>query len=192
VATGPDDDAPLAEAEEVARSLHPLCSRLTEGRLAVEVDYLWARPAFERPYGWAWAAMLVAAAYRSQRPESSGWSSALEPLAGVVAQHTVDRLPRQACPVLPGLGRGGAPAAARGARDARRRRRPVRAPGRPGAVPVRAGALAGPPRRRPAAGVLRASAKKQVEAVCPLTTEADLMATHWLVSFALLATGRPG
>jgi len=42
----------------------------------------------------------------------------------------------------------------------------------------------------PAVGtVLREAAGRQVEAVLPQITGGDFMATHWLVSFALLATG---
>src|SRR5690606_1916652 len=95
-------DEALAEAGEAGPALRVLCRRLTEARLAAEVDYLWSRPAFERPYGWAWAAMLVAAAYRSERAESTGWAIALEPLGEVIAQHTVDWLPRQVYPVRHG------------------------------------------------------------------------------------------
>lgn len=38
------------------------------------------------------------------------------------------------------------------------------------------------------ADTLRAGADRQVEAVLPTVTEGDFMSTHWLVSFALLAT----
>lgn len=266
-------DAALAEAGEVEPSLRLLCSRLTEGRLATEVDYLWGRPSFERPYGWAWAAMLVAAAYRSERPESSGWAIALEPLGEVVAQHTVDWLPRQAYPVRHGkhqndafalsllldsfrdLGRDDVVEAIRAkavewfggdtSYDTRAepsgtdflspalceaelmRRvlpeeefRPWLARFLPGLGEGVHAPLLGVPEIRdagdgqfvhlaglalsrawqlrslaghlpPATGeVLRGAADKQAEAVLPLITEGDFMATHWLVSFALLATGQ--
>lgn len=37
--------------------------------------------------------------------------------------------------------------------------------------------------------VLRDAAERQVQAVLPLITDGDFMATHWLVSFAILAAG---
>ncbi|HLS39317.1 MAG TPA: DUF2891 family protein [Ornithinicoccus sp.] len=268
-------DEALAEAGEAGPALRMLCSRLTEARLAAEVDYLWSRPAFERPYGWAWAAMLVAAAYRSERAESTGWAIALEPLGEVIAQHTVDWLPRQVYPVRHGkhqndafalalllqafgeLGREDVVAAVRRRAlewfghdtsydtrtepsgtdflspalcEAELMRRVLPAgefrawlagflPGLgEGAHPQLLGVpeirdatdgqlvhLAGlglsrawqlrqlAPHLEPAAAeVVLGAADKQVEAMLPLITEGDFMATHWLVSFALLATGHAG
>lgn len=265
-------DAELAAAGEAEPALRMLCGRLTEARLAVEVDYLWSRPAFERPYGWAWAAMLVAAAYRSEREESTGWAIALEPLGEVVAQHTVDWLPRQAYPVRHGkhqndafalalmldsfaeIGRDDVVEAIRArardwfahdtAHDTRtepsgtdflspalcqaelmRRVLPEEefrswlAGFLPGLGQGEHAQLLGVPEvRDPADGqfvhlaglglsrawqlrrlaphldsgaatVVLGAADKQVEAALPFITGGDFMATHWLVSFALLATG---
>ena len=107
----------LGEQERAAaRAL--LSERLTEEHVAVEVDYLRARPGFERPYGWAWAAQLAAAtvdlaeqsddadpsddAERSDVPEARTWAQALAPLASLLADRVVAHLPRQAYPVRHG------------------------------------------------------------------------------------------
>ncbi|KUG58470.1 hypothetical protein AVL62_11260 [Serinicoccus chungangensis] len=105
-------------AQERAATTALLSQRLTEEHLAVEVDYLRARPGFERPYGWAWAAQLAAAAANlaapSERfdasaavegtsaPEAGTWARALAPLADLLADRVVEHLPRQAYPVRHG------------------------------------------------------------------------------------------
>ncbi|NLG20796.1 MAG: DUF2891 family protein [Actinomycetales bacterium] len=88
-------DAPDTSEARAAREL--LDARLTADRLAVETAYLRARPSFERPYGWAWAAMLGAAV----RDEAT-WSGAMAPLVDVIADHVVGWLPRQAYPIRHG------------------------------------------------------------------------------------------
>ena len=93
----------LGETERVAaRSL--LSERLTEEHLATEVDYLRARPGYERPYGWAWAAQLAAAADAAVAsvPEAEGWARALAPLADLLAERVLAHLPRQGYPVRHG------------------------------------------------------------------------------------------
>lgn len=75
----------LEPAEEL------LAQRWRPEHVAAEVAYLRERPGFERPYGWAWAAVLAA---RAGEP--------LAPLADVVADHVLAWLPRQAYPVRHG------------------------------------------------------------------------------------------
>src|SRR5699024_9560420 len=75
-AVEPASPSPSPEAV-VARDL--LGSRLTAHKVAVEAAYLRQRPAFERPYGWAWAAVLAA----EVRGEPT-WADALEPLVEVI------------------------------------------------------------------------------------------------------------
>ncbi|MFK5690776.1 DUF2891 family protein [Ornithinimicrobium sp. LYQ92] len=90
--------------QERAASRALLAERLTGPALAVETDYLRARPGYERPYGWAWAAQLGAAtAELGRRDEAArGWADALEPLTALIADRVVERLPRQAYPVRHG------------------------------------------------------------------------------------------
>lgn len=93
----------LGEQEcAAARSL--LSERLTAEHLAVEVDYLRARPGFERPYGWAWAAQLAAATadLADEVPQARGWADDLTPLADLLAERILAHLPRQAYPVRHG------------------------------------------------------------------------------------------
>lgn len=97
--------------EECAAARELLAARLTAEHLAVEVAYLRERPAFERPYGWAWAAMLCArlradaeAALAAGRP--GDWpvpaAAATAPLADLLAERVLEHLPRQAYPVRHG------------------------------------------------------------------------------------------
>lgn len=267
----------LPEAEVLAaRAL--LDERLTVANVAVEVEYLRARPGFERPYGWAWAAQLVAATRELdlREDQAHGWSAALAPLGDLIAEQVVAWLPRQAYPVRHGkhqndafallllrdayrrLGRddvvevseraardwfgddGPAPTAQEpGGSDFlspalteallmteviedehRARRWLARVLPGLGAgehdhlleVPIvldptdgqgahllglalsRAWALRSlaPWLEGPAAERLRAGADAQEDAVLDAITDGDFMATHWLVSFALLADGGLG
>lgn len=94
--------------QDAARAL--LDERLTPEHLAVEVAYLRERPAFERPYGWAWAAQLVAAVQELAAAGTvtggaggaTSWAAALAPLGEVLAGHVLGWLPRQAYPVRHG------------------------------------------------------------------------------------------
>ena len=83
-----------------------LDERLRPEHVAVEVDYLRARPAFERPYGWAWAAQLVATLAEAGRegssPHTSSWAAATAPLGDMVADLVLGWLPRQPYPVRHG------------------------------------------------------------------------------------------
>ncbi|WP_256842926.1 DUF2891 family protein [Ornithinimicrobium cryptoxanthini] len=74
-----------------------LDERLTAANLGVEAAYLRERPGFERPYGWAWAALLGAAV--REHPQ---WSRAMAPLLEVIADHVLAWLPRQAYPIRHG------------------------------------------------------------------------------------------
>jgi hypothetical protein len=89
---------PLLDADRAARATAVLDERLTAENLAVETAYLRRDPGFERPYGWGWAARLAAAV--ADRP---GWGSALRPLVDLIAEATLDWLPRLAYPVRHGL-----------------------------------------------------------------------------------------
>ncbi|MBB5159812.1 DUF2891 family protein [Saccharopolyspora phatthalungensis] len=80
-----------------------LNQRLAPDAIAAEVAYLRARPAFERPYGWAWATALMCAARDCPVPEARTWSSALEPLTETIADLTSAWLRRQALPARHGL-----------------------------------------------------------------------------------------
>ena len=80
-----------------------LDARLTAGAGAREAAYLRERPSFERPYGWAWAAMLAAAVRGSDHPHAPAWARATEPLADAVADLALAWLPRLAYPVRHGV-----------------------------------------------------------------------------------------
>ncbi|WP_134774379.1 DUF2891 family protein [Ornithinimicrobium flavum] len=89
--------ASLPEAERAAATAL-LDERLTPANVAVEVAYLRERPGFERPYGWAWAAQLVAATH----DPGGRWAAALAPLGDLVAELVPGWLARQAYPVRHG------------------------------------------------------------------------------------------
>ena len=77
-----------------------LDERLTAQHGEVEAAYLRARPSYERPYGWAWAAMLAAEVAGSG---TTSWDAALRPVADTVAEHLLAWLPRLAYPVRHGV-----------------------------------------------------------------------------------------
>lgn len=66
-----------------------LDENLTAPALASEAEYLTAFPAFERPYGWAWAMVLAAALSRSPDPAAKRWFAAMAPLRDTVADRVV-------------------------------------------------------------------------------------------------------
>ena len=118
--------------EETAAVVGLLGERLRPEHVAVEVAYLRDRPSFERPYGWAWAAQLVAtlteARLTAMSPTDtsptdaspadatpagahagaplhthlSSWADAVAPLGEVLAEHVLSWLPRQTYPVRHG------------------------------------------------------------------------------------------
>jgi Protein of unknown function (DUF2891) len=88
-------------SDRAAREL--LDERLTPTALSTEAAYLRAHPSFERPYGWAWAAALAAAARDCPEPAAPGWAAALDPVADAVSELVLGWLPRQAYPVRHGV-----------------------------------------------------------------------------------------
>ena len=87
--------------DRAAREL--LDERLTPTGLATEATYLHDNPSFERPYGWAWAAALAAAARECPEPAAPRWASSLDPVADAVADLVLAWLPRQVYPVRHGV-----------------------------------------------------------------------------------------
>lgn len=87
---------------------HPSLAQLLDARLTPthtqqEADYLRARPSFERPYGWAWAATLAAACRTCAHPHAQHWAGAMAPVAEVVFDNLLTWLPRLAYPVRSGV-----------------------------------------------------------------------------------------
>lgn len=76
------------DAEFAEESRAALARNITEENIAGEIEYLRARPGFERPYGLAWLMMLDA---ELQWP-------ALRPLADVAKEHVSAWLPKLAYP----------------------------------------------------------------------------------------------
>ena len=93
----------LAPDQVDAEAIAVLDQRLTPAAIATEAAYLRERPAFKRPYGWGWAAMLVAATHSCPLPQATKWAAALQPLADAIADLVLDWLPRQAYPVRHGV-----------------------------------------------------------------------------------------
>ncbi|WP_163275829.1 DUF2891 family protein [Cellulomonas iranensis] len=96
LAAGHEDDA--------LRAL--LSASLTPERVAGEVAYLRAHPAFERPYGWAWAARLAAscaAAAAAGDADAAAWAQATAPLARTVLDLVVPWVARTEHPVRHGV-----------------------------------------------------------------------------------------
>jgi hypothetical protein len=87
----------LAPDEVGPRPAELLDERLTPDAIAAEAAYLRKHPSYERPYGWAWAAMLAAAT------RTTPWAAALAPLGDVVADLVLAWLPKQAYPVRHGV-----------------------------------------------------------------------------------------
>jgi hypothetical protein len=97
LAGSPDGSLSPATSEALRAVLD---ERLTEEHGLVEAAYLRERPSYERPYGWAWAAMLAAEVADSGSPQ---WRTALRPLADTVGDHLVNWLPRLSYPVRHGV-----------------------------------------------------------------------------------------
>ena len=64
----------------LSRSLSPL-------RIAGELDYMRARPAFERPYGLAWLLQLAAELHVWDDPDARVWARELAPLVELAVEH---------------------------------------------------------------------------------------------------------
>jgi len=89
------------EPEVAGRLQRLLDQRLTPEHGAVEAAYLRVRPSFERPYGWAWSAMLAATVRDVDL--AATWRRATGAVAEVVAENLLDWLPRLAYPVRHGV-----------------------------------------------------------------------------------------
>jgi hypothetical protein len=96
-------DRPELDPELRHDLIGELDSRLTPDNGAIEAAYLRERPGFERPYGWAWAAMLAAVVQRSAAPEAVRWQTATYPIAEVIADNLTAWLPKLAYPVRHGV-----------------------------------------------------------------------------------------
>ncbi len=81
-----------------------LDAHLTAANLAAEAAVLVREPSFERPYGWAWLAMLGAActSAAADLPVARAWADAVRPAADVVADLVLAWLPRAGRPVRDG------------------------------------------------------------------------------------------
>ncbi|WP_285724317.1 DUF2891 family protein [Psychromicrobium xiongbiense] len=62
-----------------------LGNNLTAAKLAVEAEYLVARPSWERPYGWAWLMRLAATCHEAQDPQLQEWGQNLSGCVDTVA-----------------------------------------------------------------------------------------------------------
>ncbi|MFI5696321.1 DUF2891 family protein [Kribbella sp. NPDC051586] len=87
----------LAPDQVGHRPVEVLDKRLTPDAIVTEAAYLRRTTWYERPYGWAWAAMLVAAGRQTQ------WADALPPLGDAIADLVLAWLPKQAYPVRHGI-----------------------------------------------------------------------------------------
>jgi hypothetical protein len=90
-------------AVDGAAIVSTLDGTLAPAALRAEAAYLRADPAFERPYGWAWAAALAAACATSGHPAAGGWWAALGPLLDAVDELARGWLARAAAPVRHGV-----------------------------------------------------------------------------------------
>ncbi|GHH72512.1 hypothetical protein GCM10018793_09670 [Streptomyces sulfonofaciens] len=83
-----------------------LDAHLTAGALAAEAAHLRANPTFERPYGWAWLAMLAAECTGASADGVEGaqaWAKALGPAADVVAELAGAWLAKATYPIRHGV-----------------------------------------------------------------------------------------
>ena len=80
-----------------------LDERLTEENGRVEAAYLREHPSWERPYGWAWAAMLAAEVRESGIDGADRWRASLTPVVEAVRDLLLAWLPRLAYPVRHGV-----------------------------------------------------------------------------------------
>ena len=80
-----------------------LDERLTEENGRTEAAYLRQHRSWERPYGWAWAAMLAAEVHESGQEGADRWRGATAPLVDVVGELLLAWLPRMVRPVRHGV-----------------------------------------------------------------------------------------
>ncbi|MDQ7992023.1 MAG: DUF2891 family protein, partial [Propionicimonas sp.] len=93
----------VPEAFDAPASRATLSRHLTRDNLAAETAVLTADPAFERPYGWAWALTLADELAGWDDPEAQGWADAVRPLADAVSEGFITWLPRLGRPLRHGL-----------------------------------------------------------------------------------------
>ena len=79
-----------------------LSEALTQSNIAAELDYVAARPAFERPYGMAWLLQLAAELHEWDDRDARAWRERLRPLEDHAASVFEDWLPRLPYPVRSG------------------------------------------------------------------------------------------
>ncbi len=77
---------------------------ITRANVASEVAYLDApnRGTFERPYGWAWAHMLVAELHRHETADGQRWCDVMQPLADAFTARWLAFLPKATYPIRVG------------------------------------------------------------------------------------------
>lgn len=80
-----------------------LSQHLSAENIAVESAYLLSHPTWERPYGWAWAAQLVAGLQASRLPQLRAVGQDAQPLLDAVFDLTLAWLPKVPEPVRHGL-----------------------------------------------------------------------------------------
>jgi Protein of unknown function (DUF2891) len=93
----------LGEVPDAGEIRETLDRTLTVDAVEAEAVHLRANPAFERPYGWAWAYALGAACADCPDPAARAWSAALGPLVDAVEELTVAWLDRAVAPVRHGV-----------------------------------------------------------------------------------------
>ncbi|GLY74364.1 DUF2891 domain-containing protein [Actinoallomurus iriomotensis] len=76
---------------------------LTARAIEAEAAHLRSFPAFERPYGWAWAVALAAACERCPDPAARPWAAALRPLTDTIEELALGWLDRAVAPVRHGV-----------------------------------------------------------------------------------------
>ena len=79
-----------------------LARALTARNISAELNYVAARPAFERPYGMAWLLQLVAELHEWDDPAADRWRETIRPLEDHAAGVFEDWLPKLTHPVRSG------------------------------------------------------------------------------------------
>jgi hypothetical protein len=90
-------DLPAAAAIRAA-----LDQNLAASNLEAEADYLRERPAFERPYGWAWLLKLAQELSAWEDAAGRRWRQHLAPLVDVIVARYLDFFPKQTYPIRAG------------------------------------------------------------------------------------------
>jgi hypothetical protein len=93
----------LPDSVDVEAVRDTLDATLTVDAIEAEAAHLRANPAFERPYGWAWAVALAAACDRCPDPAARAWSAALGPLTDAIEELALTWLDRAVAPVRHGV-----------------------------------------------------------------------------------------